>query len=210
MSKESYYFKHDYNARADRKMIKVIMKHGMQGIGVYWCIIEMLYEEGGYLPNEYERITFELRTELKLVESVILEFDLFKLDADKFWSESVLDRLNERCEKSVKARESINKRWSKYERNTNVLQKNNEGNTKEKRREKKIKEENIIPPTLEMVKNYCKERNNNVYPEKWFNFYEAKGWMIGKNKMTNWHSAIHTWEKESKTIVPEFKSGSTR
>jgi hypothetical protein len=76
--------------------------------------------------------------------------------------------------------------------------------------DKRNKEENIIPPTLGIVKEYCKERNNNVDPEKWFNFYEAKGWMIGKNKMKDWRAAVRTWEKESKIIVPEFKSGSTR
>jgi hypothetical protein len=148
------YFSHDYNSRNDPKLVKLQMKIGISGLGVYWCIIEMLYEEGGYLlRNEYERITFELRTDYELIKSVIDDFDLFKNDGVKFWSESALNRLNERANKSEKARQSINKRWEKYERNTNVIPTLNEGNTI-KVKESKVKEskvkENIAPEILEI------------------------------------------------------------
>ena len=53
------------------------------------------------------------------------------------------------------------------------------------------------PPTLEEVRAYCNERNNLVDPEKWFDFYQAKGWMVGKNKMKDWKAAVRTWEKEA-------------
>jgi len=58
----------------------------------------------------------------------------------------------------------------------------------------------FTPPTLDQVKDYCKERNNSVDAIKWFNFYEAKGWMVGKNKMKDWKAAVRTWE-ESKPKV---------
>jgi len=60
------------------------------------------------------------------------------------------------------------------------------------------KEFNIIPPSLDMVKAYCLERNNGIDAERFINFYESKNWMIGKNKMKNWHSAIGTWEINNK------------
>jgi len=52
-------------------------------------------------------------------------------------------------------------------------------------------------PTLEEVREYCLERKNSVDPEKWFDFYESKGWMIGKNPMKSWQAAVRTWEKNS-------------
>lgn len=55
----------------------------------------------------------------------------------------------------------------------------------------------FVPPTLDEVKKYCAERNNTVDAEKWFDFYESKGWMIGKNKMKDWKSAVRTWERSS-------------
>jgi uncharacterized protein YdaU (DUF1376 family) len=52
-----------------------------------------------------------------------------------------------------------------------------------------------IPPPIEDVIAYCKERNNGVDPQKWFDAYQAKGWMIGKSKMVDWKAAVRTWEK---------------
>ena len=55
----------------------------------------------------------------------------------------------------------------------------------------------FYPPTLEEVKAYCEERKNLVDYERWFDFYQSKGWMVGKNKMKDWKAAIRTWEKEA-------------
>jgi len=57
-------------------------------------------------------------------------------------------------------------------------------------------------PPLDEVKVYCKFRNNNVDPDIFWNFYESKGWMVGKNRMKSWKAAVHTWEKnDDKTPV---------
>lgn len=62
--------------------------------------------------------------------------------------------------------------------------------------EKEIyKEKERKKPTLEEVREYCKERNNNVDAESFIDFYESKDWMIGKNKMKDWKAAVRTWEK---------------
>lgn len=63
----------------------------------------------------------------------------------------------------------------------------------------------FTPPTLEQVIEYCNERNKGVDPERWFNFYQAKGWMVGKNKMKDWKAAVRTWENNcnnTKTTSP--------
>ena len=54
-----------------------------------------------------------------------------------------------------------------------------------------------IPPVIDDVFTYCKERNNKVDVNKWFDFYASKGWMIGKNKMKDWKAAVRTWEKSA-------------
>lgn len=61
----------------------------------------------------------------------------------------------------------------------------------------------FTPPTLDEVKEYCLSRNNNVDAERWIDFYESKGWMIGKNKMKNWKAAVRTWEKGEKGGKPK-------
>ena len=54
----------------------------------------------------------------------------------------------------------------------------------------------FIPPTLEDVQAYCKERNKGVNAEKWYNHYTAKGWKIGKTPMKDWKAAVRTWEQD--------------
>ena len=71
---------------------------------------------------------------------------------------------------------------------------------------KEDKKENItkdikrfMSPSLQEVKEYCLERENGIDAERFINFYESKGWMIGKNKMKCWKSAVRTWEKNNHT-----------
>lgn len=65
----------------------------------------------------------------------------------------------------------------------------------------------FTPPDLETVRDYCKERNNNVDPQSFIDFYSSKGWMIGKNKMKDWKAAVRTWERNrTKVTDPKPKS----
>jgi hypothetical protein len=50
-------------------------------------------------------------------------------------------------------------------------------------------------PSLEEVKQYCAERGNKVDAEKWYDYYEANGWKVGKNSMKDWKASVRTWER---------------
>ncbi len=63
-------------------------------------------------------------------------------------------------------------------------------------------------PTLEEVAAYCKERNNNVDPQRFIDFYESKGWKVGKTPMTDWKACIRTWEKDDKSPPKKGASAS--
>lgn len=80
--------------------------------------------------------------------------------------------------------------------------------TKESKEGKKEKNNNIkrfTPPTYEQVSTYCKERNNTVDAERFYDFYESKGWMVGKNKMKDWKAAVRNWERSSKQGTQTIK-----
>jgi superfamily II helicase len=126
--KDTYYFSHDYNTRTDVKIKRIIAKHGMLGYGVFWAIIEDLYNNANVLPTDYESIAFDLRTNEMLVKSIINDFDLFIIDDNVFGSMSVQRRLDERNQKTIKARESANKRWEKKNNNANALQPQSDSN----------------------------------------------------------------------------------
>lgn len=70
---------------------------------------------------------------------------------------------------------------------------------KEKDKSKDLsKKKKFTPPTLEELEQYCEERNNTIDPIKFHDFYESKGWFVGKNKMKDWKAAVRNWERNEK------------
>ena len=65
-------------------------------------------------------------------------------------------------------------------------------------------------PSLEEIRQYCISRGNQVDPEQFFNFYESKGWIIGKSPMKDWRAAVRTWEKREKEIPQRKRSPLTK
>jgi len=58
-------------------------------------------------------------------------------------------------------------------------------------------------PTLSELTDYIKGNAYNVDPEAFIDFYESKGWQIGKNTMKDWRAAVRTWNrKEGPKITP--------
>jgi len=129
------------------------MKLKQEGKGVYWDLIEMLYEQGGYLMlSDCDSYAFALRTSEECITSLINDFGLFENDGVRFWSNSVLDRMKQRNSKSEKAKESALKRWNKVDSNANASK--NHANAmhsesvpnaikESKGKESKVKEEEI-------------------------------------------------------------------
>ena len=164
------YFSHDFNARNDSRMIKLQMKYGLEGVGAYWCIIEMLYEEDGYLMlSECERIAFEMRTHSDMIADIINNFDLFVIEDEIFYSESALRRLNIRKEKSDKARKSAETRW----KDANALQTQSESNA--------IKVNKSKVNTKEYIYNkFYDSEISNTENEKYHRFVK---YLFGENSL---------------------------
>lgn len=82
--------------------------------------------------------------------------------------------------------------------NVNENVNDNENDLKENvKRKSTTQAKAFVKPTTEEVKAYCGERKNNVNAEKFVDFYESKGWLIGKNPMKDWKACVRTWEKGS-------------
>lgn len=64
-------------------------------------------------------------------------------------------------------------------------------------------------PTVEQIAAYCRERNNGVNAHQFWDFYEAKGWLIGKNPMKDWKAAVRTWEQRDGREQKQTKRGAT-
>ncbi|HCL03103.1 MAG TPA: hypothetical protein DHW61_11970 [Lachnoclostridium phytofermentans] len=94
----------------------------------------------------------------------------------------------------------------KHQKNTN----NNDNNDNNVNNDNKSNSSRFTPPTLEEVRTYCLERKNTVDASRWVDFYSSKGWMVGKNKMTDWKSAVRTWERGKDSDTRRTNSGNSR
>lgn len=70
--------------------------------------------------------------------------------------------------------------------------------TKTEKKTTDVVQKNFVPPSVEEVRTYCFSRRNGVDPERFVDFYSAKGWMVGKNKMKDWKACVRTWERREK------------
>lgn len=144
--KKTFYFSHDYNARNDPKMVKLLRLEGVAGIGIYWCVVEMLYEAGGQLMrSQCDEIAFALHVDVDCIARVVFNYDLFQFGDTYFWSTSVNSRLEERIKKSENASKSAKYRWN----NANALQNECEGNAIKERKGKERKINNE-PKNIEL------------------------------------------------------------
>lgn len=58
----------------------------------------------------------------------------------------------------------------------------------------------FIPPTIQETQGYFAEKGCfDALGEAngFIDFYESKGWMVGKNKMKSWKASIRNWLKKS-------------
>jgi len=65
--------------------------------------------------------------------------------------------------------------------------------------DKDIKKQRVVfeKPTLSELKTYMLEIGMADVSEKWFDYYESNGWLVGKNKMKNWRAAVRTWKNNN-------------
>lgn len=117
------YFSHDANARSDGKIIKVRLRYGMEGYGIYFALLEMMSSENDYaLPytdEQFAAIAYDLHTDVDIGEFVgyCVNVGLFETDGNVFWSASFRRRMGEMQEKvqerSQRASNAALARWAK-------------------------------------------------------------------------------------------------
>ena len=64
----------------------------------------------------------------------------------------------------------------------------------------------FCPPSVDDVKAYCTEKGYNIDPQRFVDYYESNGWMVGKNKMRDWKAAVRGWNsREAEKETPATK-----
>ena len=215
MAAKSYWFPHDTAAFSDMKVESMTSVYGSEGYGFYWIIIETMSMEEGYrlslekksVYGVLSRRTQSTPEKIKdYVDDCINDFELFQSDGEYFWSDSLQKRLRKRDEKSEKARELANRRWSKEKKSTEHSVKNELRSSQGTEKftefwsiyDKKVGKEKSISLwgkmskkdkdlCMEYIPKYIKERPDKQYRKNPETFLRNKSWndeIIDSSKTT--------------------------
>ena len=126
--KNTFSFRHDYGARNDPKVKKMIARLGPAAGWAWWVAIEELYEQGGRLPIDcIPEIAYDARVDEDMMRSVIQDFGLFKVEKKEFYSVRASLELREREERESSARKSAKARWDKEKKQIELCDEQNAG-----------------------------------------------------------------------------------
>ena len=185
----------------------------------YLRLLWMYYDTEQPLPDDTRRLAFKVGSDPDTVYLLLDHF--FEQDGD-VWRQARCDaEIEEYRRKSDRAKMAAQKRWNNADamptqcgRNADASEKdagapksdaNQEPRTNNQEplvREVGKTAKRFVPPTVDQVREYCKERKNQVDAQRFVDFYEAKGWMVGKNKMKSWQAAVRTWEAKDQESQP--------
>jgi uncharacterized protein YdaU (DUF1376 family) len=212
MSKEAYYFSHDSNARNDAKIVKLRRKLGLEGYGIYFCIVEMLREDSSFKlqTSSFEDISFSINVPIEKVKSVVTEFDLFVIEDDYFYSPRLtrsMQKYNELKTKRVEAgkkggqamlKQNSSNAQAKVEQGLSTPQANLEQDDKQslsipqalkERKGKEIKgnerkeKKVVVPPTIdEVISFFNSEGYSESSARKAWNHYNDGDWFDSNGK----------------------------
>lgn len=151
-------------------------------------------QEGGFLPLEILRLEnqglYNTNNKTNIFDNIFVESNEKDLVIKYNWEDVVV------CECLTAKGEKCIRRSSYNIGGKNCCNQHSKKILGEYFKQKEISDK-FIKPTLEDIEDYCKERNNNVDAEKFYDYYMSNGWRVGKNPMKDWKAAVRTWERTS-------------
>ncbi|MDY0321293.1 MAG: DUF4373 domain-containing protein [Arcobacteraceae bacterium] len=159
--KDTYWFKHDSNAKDDFKCMVLIEQLGCEGYGIFWILVETLREQKDYrypfcllgaLARKYNT------TQAK-VETVVKEYGLFEIDADSFFFSHSFNRRMQNLEKVKKQRQLAGLKSGESRKLKAIEHKLNICSTDVERLDKNRKEE--IIKEINKLRNFLDHKSAN-------------------------------------------------
>ena len=217
MGKDAFYFTHDCNARHDPNILKMRSVYNLEGLGLFWAIVEMMREQADYrLPIENGNIAgyaIDLNCKPELlntfIDDCVNRFSLFNRDGDYLYSASLLRRMEKMDAKIEAARRSAMARWSPNvpetsERNASAMRTQCDGNANKEDKETIINKRNKEKETFDTFIEQLKIEYPDLDVEKEWEKCQL-WWSEGKKKMKRPKAAFKNWLDKAR----EFKKDGT-
>lgn len=187
------WFKHYSAASEDEGLSHLEDEMGLEGYALFWKCVEIVASQMDetdrcHVEYSWSKWRNSLRINRRKLDNflgIVQEFLSFGVTISEEKLRIEIPKLLELRDNHTKNLQATNKQLASKEVEVEVDKNKSNSNKR------------FTPPTLEEVKSYCKERNNNVDAQRFIDFYESKGWMVGRNNMKDWKAAIRNWERGS-------------
>ncbi|MFX3618636.1 MAG: DUF4373 domain-containing protein [Sporolactobacillus sp.] len=210
--KDAYYFSHDSNARNDTKILALRTVYGMAGYGMYWVTVEMLREQDGYKLKKgkyvFDALAMQMQCERnaaeEFVEKCINEFDLLQEDDEFIWSESLVNRMENKDKKSEKARQSAKKRWKKSSNDADLMHSHSERNAPSNADENSLQSDSKALEERKVKESNKRSRRANKFDDKQMNLAKKLLDLIKQNN-PNYKSpkSLDGWANEIRLMMEQ-------
>ena len=178
------YLQHQSNSFTDIKIIKMRSKLGMEAYGIFWALLELLFnEENKLCIDDYSVLAFSLQCDEDKLKSVIEDFDLFVIEDSCFYSKRLNDHIDTINSKSAKAKESASKRWN----NANAKRTDSVRNAKYSIEDKSIEDKSKVKKNKKGVDYY----NDIAFPD-YYDIHYAKRIEQDINKTKEYHEHLRS------------------
>lgn len=175
------------NALNDKRLLNLRNDHGFLGIGVYYALLSHV-ECLGEGMQHIDQLTglFNGKVSRKMVLKILTSYDLFTVNAlGIVRSKGCIPGYTSEDLQELRRTDAPDP----------------SAGTTQECEDETIQEEIITTmrfrkPSVEEVRAYCQERHNTVDAEQFVDYYESKGWRVGRNPMKDWKACVRTWERK--------------
>lgn len=159
---------------------------------------KILADELGFDPNVVE-VALKALNSMGMI--TVNDSEFFITNWEEYQNVDGMERIREQ-NRERQARFKERKKLGNVTDNVTVTLGNATDKEKDIDKEKENKSNKFTPPTVDEVSTYCKERNNNVDPNRFVDWYTARGW----KGIKDWKACVRTWERRDKAEVKEEKT----
>jgi len=152
--------------------------------------------DDGSIPSNIMELSFRLRmAEHELVPAIEALVEAGFLERD---SETLAPRKQRASNPLAPRKQNVTTEKSRVEESRVETEKREEGASAPPSSPEpapKAATPRMSRPTVQEVKAYILEQGYQVDPVSFCDFYESKGWLVGKAPMKDWRAAVRTWAR---------------
>jgi uncharacterized protein YdaU (DUF1376 family) len=188
---------------------------------VYRRLLDLYYDAESPISNDTKKVARKIRMPADIVETILAEF--FDKQEDGWHNERCDEEIGRFKQNSDHGKKAAQTRWKKEKAmpeqcpsNARAMPEQCDGSTNQNQNQNQNKEEDLllespvitdsregskngdgfVSPSVDEVVVFFRNKGSTVEEaESFWEYYGARGWMMGVTRMRDWHAAARKWIK---------------